>query len=198
MAKVSLTQGAFTSPRLPLSLIPSLMEGGGVLKKLVVVVTNTKDYRFTAKMVADIDNNGTVQADSVYQIVDEAGKVKNFGDADDVLRAVRGVAPAIPQNLAVEVENGSVLTRVESLVIGDPIDRATRDRARLQANSAKITVAKDKVNATLGLIGAWATGTPAQQLAHAEYVAQFTVLGVSLDYHTAEIARLDAIISGAN
>jgi hypothetical protein len=126
---------------------------------------------------------------AVYDVADSGGAVRNFGAADDAVKAL--CVEAGLSGVAVEVTVGTLWDKA---IPSDLIADKKRRRATLEALKLKAQTRVTKLAAELLLMDGWETGSLAQQARKAETGKQKGSLDADVISFTAEIDAITAAV----
>lgn len=130
---------------------------------------------------------------TAYTVADAKGKIKSFGDVDDLVKLLSGVLPTSSGDYVVNVVTGALLIKP---LPGDMVKAAQSEVGKLTAAKTAALAVVTGLDASLALMVGWESGNVLQVARKTETLAQKTAVLDEIVAVEAEIARLTAIIGG--
>lgn len=127
-----------------------------------------------------------------YVVADAAGKVKTFGDVDDLVKTVSAVMPTSSGDYVVSVVTGALL--VKSLP-ADLVKAAEADIVKLNAAKTKAQATVTALDTQLALMDGWETGNVLQVARKAEVTTQKATVNAEIAAIDDEVTRLTALVT---
>lgn len=148
-----------------------------------VVVGTSSALKFIGRVTID----GTA-----YEIATDAGKVKTFGNIDDLLKSAAKIAEVGNGVYSVSVDTGAVLA---SKVPNDMQVFAENQIVKLNKTKVSQNAIIAGLDDDLGLMVGWENGNAAQQAKKIEVQAQRAAVVADVAAIDAEIVKYQAIVS---
>lgn len=164
---------------------------------LQVAPINTQRMTFQANVTFETGNVGTPSV--TFTPCDDAGRVRIFGDIDDLIKWVNGAFNDVT-SIDVVVEEAEKLAK-PFVPPTDTLADAQRKKTQFEALKAKGTLslaaATAKVNAEIAAGNNAPEAHPALQAIYQEFVKQQTAVQAQVDYYDDRITHYTAIITAA-
>lgn len=164
---------------------------------LALGVVNTVRQTFQANVTFETGNAGTPTV--TFTPCDDAGRVRTFGDVDDLVKWVNGAFNDVT-SISMSVVNAELLAK-PFVPPTDTLADANRKKTQFEALKVKgnlsLAAVTAKVNAEIAAGNNAPEAHPALQAIYQELVKQQTAVQAQVDYYDDRITHYQAIITAA-